>query len=112
MTDTIDSPLVSADELATHLNISADEIDGTVRAHLAQLSAAAQAYVFGFCGPFSAPDDPDAGDVPTLPDDVKQAIMMVAAHLYMNREATIAEHLSTVPIGVHELIGPYRQWAF
>lgn len=48
------------------------------------------------------------GDPPDVPYGIKSAILMTAAHLYENREATIATNLKEVPIGVESLLAPYH----
>ncbi len=45
-----------------------------------------------------------AGDVP---DDLRHAVMLLAAHFYENREAT-AESRAPLPLGVAALVAPYR----
>lgn len=99
------SPVVSDSELARHLNLSADEIDGGVRAHLNSLSAGARAFIFKRTGDFS---DTDTG----VPADVKMAIMLLAAHWYACREAAVVDHLSAIPFGVESLIAPYEGFYF
>lgn len=97
-------PIVRADELSQHLNLV--EPDGATWSHLEQLSSAAQAAVFAHTGDFSDNDPPE------VPADVRHAIMMLASHFYLNREATSPESFSTIPFGVWDLIEPYRQRAF
>lgn len=43
-----------------------------------------------------------------IPKRAKAAILLVLAHLYKNREATTAEALSTLPLGVASLLRPLR----
>lgn len=94
-------PLISADELAQHLNLESDFSDAE-RGLLEQKSAAAQAFIFAYTGEF---DD-------AVPEPVCEAIRQLAAALYSNREAVTPESLHPIPFGIFELIGPYRQWSF
>lgn len=49
------------------------------------------------------------GNADALPAPLRQAILMTVAHWYQNREATITGTIvATLPIGVAELIQPYR----
>lgn len=43
-----------------------------------------------------------------IPRRAKAAILLVLGHLYRNREATTAEALSTLPLGVQSLLRPLR----
>lgn len=44
---------------------------------------------------------------------ILQAIKLLVAHLYENREASlVGVSVEQLPIGVFDLITPYRDWAF
>lgn len=43
-----------------------------------------------------------------LPASIKAAMLLVMAHLYANREASTAQALTTIPLGVESLLRPYR----
>jgi uncharacterized phiE125 gp8 family phage protein len=43
-----------------------------------------------------------------LPSPIKAAMLLVLGHLYANREATNAQSISTLPLGVESLLRPYR----
>ena len=45
-----------------------------------------------------------------VPEDLKSAIKLVAAHLYMNREAITDIKMEELPMGVTALMAPYRVW--
>lgn len=48
-----------------------------------------------------------------VPPGLVEAIKMLAAHLYENREASLVGVTSAeLPFGLMDLITPYRQWAF
>jgi uncharacterized phiE125 gp8 family phage protein len=43
-----------------------------------------------------------------LPASIKAAMLLVLGHLFANREASAAQALATVPLGVESLLRPYR----
>ena len=51
-------------------------------------------------------------DVDDVPENIRRAVMMTAAHLYENREATIQANLMEVPMGVKGLLWPSRVLTF
>jgi hypothetical protein len=52
----------------------------------------------------------DACDVP---EPVKEAVRLLAAHLFENREATLVGVTSqSLPFGFLDLLSPYRAWVF
>ncbi|WP_458760542.1 head-tail connector protein [Afipia sp. TerB] len=58
-------------------------------------------------------DDPDAtgsGDDPALilPVRAKQAVLLIAAHWFANREAVSGESLTTIPLAAESLLGQLR----
>ncbi|TPW32747.1 head-tail connector protein [Pararhizobium mangrovi] len=46
-----------------------------------------------------------------LPSAVCQAVLMLVAHLYENREATASVPVASIAIGVDRLVAPYREVA-
>lgn len=47
---------------------------------------------------------------PTVPADIKQAILQMAAHLYQNREAAlIGVNVYDLPYGIDDLLRKYRK---
>lgn len=50
------------------------------------------------------------GAATTIPADLRQAALMLAAHWYENREAASARSLSNVPSGVEDLISLHKAW--
>jgi hypothetical protein len=49
------------------------------------------------------------------PPEVQQAILMLAAHWFEQREATVVGSgisSTPVPFGFHDLLLPYKAWAF
>ena len=56
----------------------------------------------------------DADELPNGPPaDLEEAILMYAAHLYENREATLVGVAATaLPMGVEEIVANYRRYTF
>jgi uncharacterized phiE125 gp8 family phage protein len=56
---------------------------------------------------YSPETDPNS-DMPPLPDDLRAALLLHAAHLFKNREATSEKAMSVLPLGVEHLLRPHR----
>ncbi|HAS6480589.1 head-tail connector protein [Vibrio splendidus] len=41
-------------------------------------------------------------------EDIKLALLLLVSHYYANREATTTESLRQIPLGVRELLAPWR----
>jgi uncharacterized phiE125 gp8 family phage protein len=53
------------------------------------------------------------GDAPSdIPQAIKAAMLLMVGHLYQNREATAANTLAEMPLGVTALLAPYRVGQF
>ena len=50
----------------------------------------------------------DGVETRTCPMAIQQAILLLAGHLYANREAVSGNNLKTVPLGVDALLNPYK----
>lgn len=102
---------LTVNDLKTQLNMTADavldEID-TVR--LPRILAAATAHTERQLG-FSLGDtDHFPGGAPA---DVEQAILMLAAHWYENREATVVGVTAqSLPFGFDEIIREHRTYTY
>jgi len=48
----------------------------------------------------------------TVPEEIKQAILLIIGHLYEHREETTDKALQNVPLAVDALLYPYRIWSF
>lgn len=44
-----------------------------------------------------------------VPAPIRQAVLMLAAHWYANREAVADQGMAAIPLGVDALIAPYRR---
>ena len=92
---------VSLASLKAHLNITDDADDALLTDKL----AAASEWVSKFTAILA--------DSPEIPAPVLEAIRMLAAHLYENREATlIGVTAQTLPFGMLDMLSPYRAWVF
>jgi hypothetical protein len=94
------------EDVAPHLNFTDSELvkDGPTSQILHDLITAAIAHTETLCGTLTNPVAPE----------VIQAIKMLVAHLYENRETTIygSGTVSSVPFGYDELILNFKAWAF
>lgn len=52
-------------------------------------------------------------DMESVPADLKQAVLMLVAHFYENREATlVGVSAEEIPFGVWDIINQHRAWSF
>ncbi|MGJ3264869.1 MAG: head-tail connector protein [Salinarimonas sp.] len=87
-------------DLKAHLAVEHDEDDTLLTAKI----AAAQAHVEAFVG--------SPLDVQAAPD-LKEAVRLLAGHLYENREASVVDGtVKALPLGFHDLLAPHRVWSF
>jgi uncharacterized phage protein (predicted DNA packaging) len=99
--------VITLDDLKAHLNITIDADDDLLTDKL----AAAQESVEGFIG--SKLDDTAFPD--GIPNPLKEAVRQYAAHLYESREPIVigsGMNAVAMPLGVFDLVGPYRAWVF
>lgn len=95
--------IVTLSEMKAELGITDDADDAMITAKIGE----AQAYIeqvlgYGIEAQF-----------PTVPADLKAAVKMQAAHLYENREATIAGvSLQIVPSGLDDILRERRSYVF
>lgn len=95
--------IVTAAQLRQQLNLDADMEDD---AFLAGKIAAAESWIESFIGEPLADMDP-------LPAAISEAVLQLAAHLFVNREAVlVGVSASQLPFGVVDLIRPWRAWEF
>lgn len=92
------------DELKAQCRVTFDDDDDALQGYL----DAAIEYVRGFLA-----DDPEADSPPSdIPDDVKQAVLLVAAGWYEQRESIVPDTLREIPFGARDLINQLRGWTF
>jgi uncharacterized phage protein (predicted DNA packaging) len=91
---------ISLEDVKAHLNITNSADDNLISDKIAVATTFVETYTGESLG--SAPPSP-----------LLEAIKMLAAHLYENREATLAGATThNLPFGVWDLITPYRAWSF
>lgn len=96
--------------LKAHLNLTADEDDELDDAVLPRVLAAAQAHCERILGykmndQISLPDG--------IPADLEQAVLMVAAHWFSEREAVlIGVSAQELPFGATQILAEHRRYTF
>ena len=91
-------------DLKAQLNIIDDDADDAL---LDRKIAAAEASVSADIGALTPVTYGDA------PADLREAILMKAAHLFENREAVLVGiSAQELPLGYADLIAPHRKWVF
>ncbi len=95
--------MTAISDLKAQLNIT-DEADDDM---LERCLSAAEAFTASYVG----------GETPVAyadaPADLRQAILLLAAHWFENREATlIGINATELPLGFYELANSHREWVF
>ncbi len=96
-------------DLKEHLSCT-DDIGVTDDSMLTRILSAAESFVERKLGATFAATYGGV-DQPAIPDALRQAVLMLAAHWYENREATV-EALKEPPFGVSEILREFREWSF
>lgn len=96
-------------DLKAHLSFT-DDIGNTDDAMLTRILAAAEGFVERKLGFTFAATYGGAGQE-AVPDALRQAVLMLAAHWYDNREA-VGEAAREPPFSVSEIITEFREWTF
>lgn len=92
---------VSLDNLKAHLNVTISDDDALLTDKLAAATAWVSAYTASDC------------TADTTPAPVNEAILLLTASLYENREATlIGVSAQCLPFGFLDLLSNYRAFAF
>lgn len=93
-----------------HLNMTADEADEIDEAALGQMLDAAKAHVERILG-FKLDDETELPD--GVPADLQQAVLMLGAHWYSERETVlIGVTGQEVPFGIAQILGEHRRYTF
>lgn len=95
--------IVTVEDAKAHLNVTDDADDDLI----AKKIAAAEAWVGSYIG-FSLTSIEAFPD--GAPEPLKEAVRMLTAHLYENREASIVGvTMSNVSPGIFDLMAPYKE---
>lgn len=95
--------MTAIEALKAQLNITDDTDD----ALLTHKIAAAEATITSDIGA----DEPVAYD--TAPADLREAVLLLASHLYENREAVlVGVGAEALPFGYEHLVQAHRKWVF
>ncbi len=92
--------LITLDQFKEHARIDGDEQDADLQIKV----DAANAYVLGYL--------PAQADDWEPPSDLVQAALLIAAHWYENREASLEGVLAEIPVGAADIIQNHREWVF
>jgi hypothetical protein len=88
-------------DMKAQLNVTFTDDDTLIQAKI----DAAEGYIANFYNGTWPPT--------SVPPPIIEAIKLLAAHLYENREASLVGVTSEdLPLGLWDLITPYRAWAF
>lgn len=98
---------VTVDQLRAHSNITGTADDALLAAKL----AAAQDHIERMLG-YTIADRYGGEDQDPIPPSVDQAVLMLAAHWYEQRETAIEGSLSDLPFGVSDIVRNLRDWTF
>lgn len=103
-------PLATFKQHLRHAADYADE-DLTIQAYLDGAEGAVAGHLCRTIIASDATPAPGSYELP-LPGAVVAAILLMAGHLYANREAVVTGTISTaLPMSVQFLLAPYRVWA-
>ena len=103
--------IVSVAEIKEVLNLS-DDLGTADDALLAQILAAAQAHLERQLG-FRIADRFGAAGQDPVPPDLVQAVSLLAAHWFENREGSlIGVSAQSLPFGIDEIVSSHREWSF
>lgn len=101
--------IVTAAELKAQLNVTLADDDMLIAA----LIAAAEAHIERLLGFTFAATYGGTGQPALPPSDIKHAVLMLGAHWYDNREASlVGVSAQTIPFGVAEIIAEYRNFTY
>lgn len=94
--------IVNLEDQKRHMNVDFDDDDALISDEI----DAAESYTTELVGS-------DIASMSPVPGALRQAIMMLAAHFYENREAASFDgRANQLPFGFLGLVSPYRSWGF
>lgn len=94
--------IVSIQEQKAHMNVDFDDDDDLIAAKI----DASESHIAALIGL-------NLVDMTPFPGALREAIQMLAAHFYENREATTVDgRANEMPFGFMTLVTPYRAWGF
>ena len=100
--------VITLDDAKAHLRVTIPDDDTLISDQIDAAEALIAEYVATESGSDLETTYPNG-----VPEPLKQAIKLLVAHFYENREATVIGNTPNVlPYSVFDLVGPYRQWAF
>ena len=103
--------IVTIAELKEALALT-DDLGTADDALLGRILAAAQAHVERQLG-FRIEDRFGGADQEEVPPDLAQAVSLLAAHWFENREGTlIGVSVQSLPFGIDEIVSSHREWSF
>lgn len=92
---------LTLDDAKAHLNVTTDFDDALITAKL----AAAKEWIYNYTG-----TDPDISG--GAPAPILEAVLILTAQLYDNREITTQAGAQQLPFGFLDLLERYRGWRF
>lgn len=94
--------IIQIEDAKAHMNIVGTDDDTLIASKI----DAAEAWIDRW---LAAP----MADMEAVPADLQQAVLMLAAHFYENREATLVGiSAEDVPLGVWDILNQHREWSF
>lgn len=95
-------PILTVDDLKAHLNITGNADDALI----AQKIDVAEAWISRWL-------EITLAEMEEVPADLKEAVRLLVAHLYENREATLVGiSADELPLGLWDILNQHRAWGF
>lgn len=106
--------IVTLETIKAHLNLAG--LGDSDDALLTRMVAAAQNHIerlLGYAIETEYPPSEDEPPVSTVPPALVEAVCLLAAHWYENREATlVGVTAQSLPIGLEDIVREYRNYSF